>query len=344
MARTSLTITGVGSYLPPRLLTNADLQKLVSTTDEWIFDRTGIRERHIADEGVASSDLAIEAARIALKDAGLTADDLDLIIFSSAFSDYGSNEPRTSEALKLKLGARNALSLEEPAECAGFDFALARARAEAAFYGFKRILVACGDRVTSFVNKTDRNTVVLFGDGAGAVVLEQCKQGQGLLASFRSTYPFKPEWSALPALEWITVPAGGSKMPATPETIKQGLNCMIMHDGKAIMRYVAEEMPKACLKVCEDAGVDIYDVKAIVPHSANSRIIKLAEKRLKMPPGIVLDNAEKVGNVSCSSIPIGLDRVYREGRLKPGDLVITVGFGAGVTLGANLMRWTKVSA
>jgi 3-oxoacyl-[acyl-carrier-protein] synthase III len=340
----SITITGVGSYLPPNILTNTDLEKLVATSDAWIIQRTGIKERHIAEDGIASSDLAKEAAKIALDDACLAPEDIDLIIFSTAFPDYGSNEPRTAEAFKMKLGAKNALSLEEPGECAGFDFALARAREEAAFYGFKKILVACGDKVTAFVNKSDRNTVVLFGDGAGAVVLEPCPEGEGILASFRYTYPFKTDWSSLPALEWITVPAGGSKIPATDETLKQGLHCMIMHDGKAIMRFVTEEMPKACLKVCQEAGLDINDVKAIIPHSANSRLIKAAEQRLNLQRGFVLDNAERVGNVSSSSVPIGLHRIYREGKLQRGDLVITVGFGAGITLGANLIRWTKTKA
>ncbi len=340
-AEKSLAIIGVGSYLPPKILTNADLEKSIATSDEWIIKRTGIKERHIAEDGISSSDLAKEAAKVALEDACLSPDDLDLIIFSTAFPDYGSNEPRTAEALKMKLGAKNALSLEEPAECAGFDFALARAREEAAYYGFKKILVVCGDKVTAFVNKSDRNTVVLFGDGAGAVVMEPCPKGEGILASFRQTFPFKKEWSSLPALEWITVPAGGSKIPATADTLKQGLNCMIMHDGKAIMRFVTEEMPKACLEVCHEAGIDINDVKAVIPHSANSRLIKAAEQRLNLQHGFVLDNADRVGNVSSSSVPIGLHRVYREGKLQRGDLVITVGFGAGITLGANLIRWTK---
>lgn len=337
----SLAITGVGSYLPPNILTNTDLEKMVDTTDQWITDRTGIKERRIADIWVASSDLALEAAKIALNDAGLSPEDLDLIIFSTAFSDFGSNEPRTAEVFKLKLGAKDALSLEEPAECAGFDFALARAVAEASYYGFKNILVACGDKTTAFVNKKDRQTLVLFGDGGGAVVLQPCQKGKGILASYRGTFPFKTDWSQTPALEWITIPAGGSKLPVTVETVEKGLHYMIMHDGKAIMRFIAEEMPKACLKVCEEAGVDIKEVKVIVPHSANSRIVKAAEERLRLPPGVVLDNSERVGNVSCSSVPIGLDRVYREGRLWPGDLVITTGFGAGITIAANLHHWTK---
>ena len=341
MKRQSLAIVGVGSYLPLNILTNKDLEKMVNTSDEWIISRTGIRERRYADAGVASSDLALEAAKIALSDAGLSPDDLDLIIFSTAFSDFGSNEPRTAEVFKFKLGAKNALSLEEPAECAGFDFALTRAVAEASIYGFKNILVACGDKVTAFVNKNDRQTIVLFGDGGGAVVLQLCRKGEGILASFRATYPFKTTRSNLPAWEWITIPAGGSRLPVTEEAIRNGLHFMKMHDGGAIMGYVVEEMPKACLTVCKMAGIDIQKVKVIVPHSANSRIVQAAEKRLGLGPGVVLDNAEKVGNTSCSSVPIGLDRVYREGRLQPGDLGITVSFGAGITLGANLFRWVK---
>lgn len=337
----SLAITGVGSFLPACILSNVDLEKMLDTTDQWIMERTGIKERRIAGPGVASTDLALEAAEAALEDAGLRPEDLDLIIFSTSFSDYGANVPRSAEVFKLKLGARNALSLEESAECAGFDFALARARAEAPFYGFKKILVACGDKTTAFANKKDRQTVILFGDGGGAVVLEPCKGGEGVLASARLTHPEASAWSKTPALEWITVPAGGSKWPATTSTVRSGYHFMIMRDGKSIMRFVVEKMPEVCLAVCEKAGVDIREVKIIVPHSANSRIIKSAEERLGIEPGVILDNVEKVGNTSSSSVPIGLDRVYREGRIEPGDLVLTVGFGAGMVLAANLICWTK---
>lgn len=339
----SLAIVGIGSYLPPDILSNADLEKMVDTSDEWIVSRTGIRERRIAKPGVASSDLALEAAKNALKDARLEPDELDLIIFSTAFPDYGSNEPRTAEVFKLKLGARNALSLEEPAECAGFDFSLVRALEEAQTYGYKRILVACGDKTTAFVNKQDRQTVVLFGDGGGAVVLKPCGPRQGILSSYRQTYPYATVWSKTPAIEWIYVPAGGSRLPANTETVERGQHYMVMTDGGAILRYVTEEIPRVCETVCKRADVDIHDVKYIVPHSANSRIIQSVERRLGLKSGIVLDNAERVGNTSCSSVPIGLDRLYKEGKLSWGDLVITVGFGAGIVIGANLIRWTKSS-
>ena len=337
----SLEIAGVGAFLPPGILTNENLARMIDTSNEWIVERTGIKERRIAANGIASTDLALQAAAIALEDARLEPKDLDLIIFSSTFSDCGSNVPRAAEIFKYKLAARNALSLEESVQCAGFDFALARARAEAAFYGFRRILVACGEKTTAFVNKNDRRTVILFGDGAGAVVLTACERDKGILSSFRATHPFVTNWTKIPAIEWISIPAGGSRMPATIETVQAGLHFIIMRDGESIMRYVVEEMPKACLAVCRDAGCDIQEVAAIVPHSANSRIIRKVEEKMRIGPGIILDNAEKVGNTSCSSVPIGLDRIYREGRLKPGDLVITVGFGAGMVLAANLIRWTK---
>jgi 3-oxoacyl-[acyl-carrier-protein] synthase-3 len=336
-----INIIGLGSYVPEKILTNQGIELMRPpgvnvedwTNDAWIFPRTGIRERRIAPNDWASSDLMVEAAKNALENAGLTINEIDLIVASTSFPDKGFNAPRTAEILKRKLGAKKStLSVAEDAACAGFTWALKRADLEMlADRNFEHALVVSGDKVTSAVNYKDRSTCILFGDAAGAVVLEKNSRFGGIMHTIRET--------DTDYLEGIEIPAGGSESPLTHELLEAGAQFMTMPGGGDMLRIIGgdiiprfyEEMKK---------HTPLRPIKYIVPHQANVRLIDAAEKRIKNFEGEVFkDNVEWFGNTSGSSIPLALDTIYRQGKLEPGDIIMLIGFGAGFIYGANLIIW-----
>lgn len=341
-------IIGIGSYVPTTVLTNDIIENMRPsgvlvedwTDDAWIVPRTGIKERRVAGRGVGSADLMVRAAQAALVDAGLGVEEIDLIITSSSFADMGFNAPRTSELLKQKLRApQHILSLEENAACAGFCFALERAKLELlAEPEWQTVLVVSGDKVTAATDYEDRNTCILFGDAAGAVVLRKnniIDSERGLIVSLRETDTY--------FINAIVVPAGGSILPANHETVETGQHFLKMPGGGNMLKEIGgKKMPELCRRIAELGGVKLEEIRHIIPHQANLRILEMAERKLGLHEGVVFkDNVALFGNTSGSSIPLALDTLYRQGKLEPDDLIILIGFGAGFTFGANLIRWTK---
>ncbi len=336
----NINIIGVGSFVPDRVLTNYDIENMRPddiepenwTNDAWIFPRTGIRERRVAHDSWASSDLMVRAAKKALLDAEMTMNVIDLIVTSTSFPDKGFNNPRTSEIVKDKLGARQkTLSVCEDAACAGFTWALERACMEMLRHDFKHALVVSGDKVTSAVNYQDRSTCILFGDAAGAVILEKNSRFGGIYRTLRETNT--------KYIEAIEIPAGGSALPYIINS--NPADFYIKMPGGADMLKVigGEVIPQLYndLKQYARRG----EVKFIIPHQANARIIKTAKHYLKNFAGEVFDaNIECFGNTSGSSVPLALDTIYRQGKLAPGDMIILMGFGAGFIYGANLIEWS----
>ena len=308
-----VTIIGLGSYVPSTVLTNddirdrrpADIREDEWTDDSWIFPRTGIRERRVAPPDWGSSDLMVPAAQRALVDANLTIDDIDLVITSTSFPDNGFDCPRTSEEFKRLIGApQSTLSISENAECAGFVWALIRAQLEMTCSGYERVLVVSGDKTTAAANPRDRKTFPLFGDAGGAVVLAPCGEGEGILNSTRGT--------DTQYVEAIKVPAGGSKMPATLETVKQGLHYMVMSDGPAMLKVIGGKVfPELCRQIIAQAGISLDQVRHIIPHQANIRITDAAERRLGK--SIFKETQLWFGNTSGTSVNLGLDNLYIHG-------------------------------
>lgn len=340
-------IIGIGSYVPTTVLTNDIIENMRPsgvlvedwTDDAWIVPRTGIKERRVAGRGVGSADLMVRAAQAALVDAGLGVEEIDLVITSSSFADMGFNAPRTSELLKQKLRApQRLLSLEENAACAGFCFALERAKLELlAEPEWQTVLVVSGDKVTAATDYEDRNTCILFGDAAGAVVLRKNPVAgeSGLIVSLRET-----DTNFINA---IVVPAGGSVLPANHETVEARQHFLQMPGGGNMLKEIGgKKMPELCRRIVQLGEVKLEEIRHIIPHQANLRILEMAEKRLKLPKGVIfMDNVALFGNTSGSSVPLALDTLYCRGELEPDDLIILIGFGAGFTFGANLIRWTK---
>lgn len=322
-------ISSLATYVPPRLLTNADLERMVDTTAEWIMQRVGIRERHIVDPGVTTSDLAKEAAVEAIARAGLTPADIDLIIVATTTPD--TMFPSTACVLQHKLRVPQAWGFDLLAACSGFVYALTTAAHIVASGGSRRALVVGADAMSSIIDYTDRGTCVLFGDGAGAVVLEpNDDEGIGIL-DFENYI----DGSGGPAL---CMPAGGSWMPASLETVEQRLH-FVKQDGKAVFKFAVLNMEDACRRLLGRNGITAADVDLFVPHQASSRIILAASERLGLPREKVVINIEKFGNTTAGTIPLALNDAVRDGRLKHGDLVLLVSVGAGFTVGAMLLRW-----
>lgn len=327
-------IIGLGSYVPERRLTNRELEEMVVTTDEWIKQRTGIESRPIAKDGVSSTDLMVSAADQALTDAFTMADDpdLDLILVTTSFPD--NIVPLSSDSFHAKIGAKpRTLAIDVVAECAGFCWALAQAEKEMRSEGFRKVLIVSGDKTTAFTDYQDRKTCILFGDAAGAVVLGECDEDYGLLAHLRA--------NDSQYLDCIDIPAGGSALPTSEETVRQRLHYMRMPGGNQMLKVIGGQvMPEMCRKICEQVGIELAQVRWIIPHQANFRITDLARKRLGVDPEVVFDdNTRLFGNTSGSSVPLALDCLYRAGKLDRGDYIILVAFGAGFKFGANLIRW-----
>jgi 3-oxoacyl-[acyl-carrier-protein] synthase-3 len=322
-------IKSLGTYVPPRVLTNADLEKMVETSDEWILQRTGIRERHIVDPGVATSDLATMAARDAIAKAGLTPDDIDVIIVGTVTPDMLF--PSTACLVQAKLGASNAWGFDLSAACSAFTYALTVGNAIVASGGARHALVIGADVMSSIIDYTDRATCVLFGDGAGAVVLGVSNDDRmGIL-----DYDHKIDGNGGPAL---CMPAGGSRMPATHETVDQRLH-YVKQDGQTVFKFAVRNTGEICERLLNRNKLTGDDLDLFVSHQANKRIIMSVAERIGMPAEKVIINIDRYGNTTAATIPLALHTAVEEGKLKKGHLVLLTSVGAGFTVGSVLVRW-----
>lgn len=323
----SSRVIGTGHYTPDRILTNFDLEKMVETSDEWILTRTGIRERRIASAEQACSDLAFAASERALAMAGLDPKDLDGIIIGTISGDM--QFPATATLVQDRLGATNAAALDVSAACSGFIYSLTLANAMIASGQMNRVLVLGAEMLTKFVDWSDRSTCVLFGDGAGAVVLEACAPGDGILACH-----MKSDGSLA---ELLCIPGGGSRHPLTATTYSERTQYIKMK-GDGVFKWAVRAMVDATHAVLEQAGHSLGEVAMVVPHQANIRIIEAVRERLEIPKERVVVNLDRYGNTSSATIPIAYDEIVREKKVKPGDLVVFTGFGGGFTWGSVLLK------
>jgi len=322
-------IEGIGHSVPPKILTNADLEKLVDTNDEWITQRTGIKERRICGPNETASTLGTAAAIEAMSVAGVKPEEIEMIVCGTVTGDYPF--PSTSCLIQLAIGATNAGALDVGAACAGFIYALDVAASLVESGRYKTVLVVGVDVLTKFVDWTDRSTCVLFGDGAGAVILKaRTDTDRGLI----KTVLLADGTGA----KHIDLEVGGSKYPVAAEW-SEGHRKGVYMNGPEVYRFAVTAMGDACCRALDLAQMSPGDIDLFVPHQANLRIIRAAQKRLGLPDSRVFVNVEKFGNTSGGSIPLGLYEADKEGRLKKGDVVMTVGFGAGLVWGANLIRW-----
>lgn len=323
-------IIGTGYAVPDGILSNADLEKMVETSDEWIVSRTGIKQRRIAGEETATSNLAYQASRSALEQAGISAQELDMIIVATMTPDMPM--PAAACLLQHLLGAANAAAFDINAACTGFIYALSTAEHFLLGSHYKHILVVGAETLSRVVDFTDRNTCVLFGDGAGAVVLGKGEGEHGILATYLGA---DGEGSNL-----LNIPAGGSRYPASEETLARRMHYMQMQ-GNEVFKFAVKKIPECAARVLEQADLSIDDVDHFIFHQANLRILKAAAKKLNIPSEKMLVNIEKYGNISAASIPVALAEAVNENKIKTGDLLLLVGFGAGLTMGASLVCWGR---
>lgn len=319
---------GIGYYVPERVVTNRDYEKMVDTTDEWIVTRTGIRERRIAAPEQATSDLAIEAARRAMADAGCTAADIDLIVVGTVTPDMPF--PSTACLIQDRIGAKDAAAFDVTAACSGFIYSVTLAHAMIAAGRANRALVVGVETLSRIMDCEDRATCVLFGDGAGAVIMEPCELGDGLL----STY-MKSDGSYA---DLLYLPGGGSRRPLTEERLRNREQYVKMK-GDGLFKYAVRSMVQASEEVLERAGLTMKDIDFLVPHQANLRIIEGVRERLKVPPEKAIVNIDRYGNTSSASIPIALGEAKERGLIKRGDRILMVAFGGGLTWGALLLKY-----
>ena len=324
----AISITGLGCYVPERVLSNDELATMVETSDEWIVERTGIRERRIAAPEEALSDLALPAARTALEQAGLAGSDIDLIIVATVTPDMAF--PATAAILADQLAARDAGAYDLSAGCTGFMYAVAQAYGMLAGGLSQRALVVGGDVLSKIMDWSDRTTCVLFGDGAGAVVLERVAEG-GFLG-----FELGADGSGGPQL---FLPAGGSRTPASGETVGEHLHFVKMN-GREVFKFATRVLVSSAEAVLAECGRSIDEVDVYVPHQANVRIIEYARDKLGIPEDRVVVDVDRYGNTSSGSIPLALADAQAEGRLEPGTLVLMTGMGAGLTWGSGLIEWT----
>ncbi len=311
-------------------MTNADLEKIVDTTDEWIKTRTGIEERHIADKDEATSDMAVKAAHLALKDAKVSAADLDLIIVATVTPD--NLFPPTACLVQHQIKATKAAAFDLEAACPGFVYGLTIATQfiQAGFY--KTILIIGAEKLSAITNWKDRSTCVLLGDGAGAVVVQAVAGNNGILSCYLAADGAGGEF--------LQMPGGGSRHPATVETVEKGMHFLQMN-GREVYKMAAKVMVEGIHSVVQRGGYAIGDLQWIFPHQANIRIIEALAEKIDIPKERIYINIQKYGNTSAASIPLALDEAYQQGKLKPGDLITLVSFGSGFVWGAVLLRWCK---
>jgi 3-oxoacyl-[acyl-carrier-protein] synthase-3 len=325
----SAKIVGIGSFVPEKILTNADFEKMVDTSDEWITTRTGIKERHVVgDSGLATSDMCVRAARMALEDSGLTPDDLDMIVIGTVTPDMKT--PAAAVLVQQQLGALKAAAMDVNAACVGFLYALSVARAFVLSGMYRNVLAMGSETLSSITNYKDRSTCVLFGDGAGAAIVSRSDEpGVGILSTHVAA---NGNYADL-----LFVGAGGSRQPITLDNINNGSRFLKMN-GSEVFKLAVKSMADACYKVLDEAGLSLKDVDLLIPHQANIRIIHSLGKRLKLPSEKVFINIDRYGNTSSASIPIAMVEAKQQGRLKKGDLALLVSFGGGLVWGAVLVR------
>ena len=321
-------IWGTGSAVPERVLTNFDLERMVETSDEWIRTRTGIRERRICDEATATSDLAVEAARRAMEAAGVGPDEVDLVVVATVTPDMAF--PSTANLVQDRLGLKGAAAFDLAAACSGFLYAMDVAASAVHAGRARRALVIGAECLSKITDYTDRSTCVLFGDGAGAVVLGPVREGYGILASQLGSD------GSLGHLLYL--PAGGSRRPASERTVAERLHYIKM-SGNEVFKIAVRTMGDAAEAVLRQAGLGVEQVRYLIPHQANIRIIEAAARRLGMPEERVVVNIDRYGNTSSASIGLALDETVRAGRVADGDVLLMVAFGGGLTWAATVLRW-----
>lgn len=321
-------LSALGTYAPPRLLTNADLEKMVETSDQWIMERTGIRQRHIVDKGVASSNLAVEAAKNALAERGIEGKDIEAIFIATVTPDMMF--PSTACLVQDRLGAKGAWGFDISAACSGFVYALQTGAKFIESGAHKRVLVIGSDVMSSIIDYTDRATCVIFGDGAGAAILEPAEDGNHLI-----DFIHEVEGSGGCSLY---MPGGGSLNPASHETVDKKMH-VVHQEGQAVFKYAVRKMAEVSQAILERNGFKGTDVKLLVPHQANRRIITATAEKLGLGEDRVIINIDEYGNTTAGTIPLALESARQQGRLKKGDLVLMVAVGAGFTTGACLLRW-----
>jgi 3-oxoacyl-[acyl-carrier-protein] synthase III len=322
-------ISALGTYVPPRLLTNGDLEKMVDTNNEWIMSRVGIRERHLADKGVGTSDLAVEAARIALDQRGMAASELDAIIVATVTPDMMF--PATACLVQHKLGAPKVWGFDLSAGCSQFVYALQVGAQFVETGAHKKVMVIGADVMSSIIDYTDRATCVLFGDGAGAVILESTDEDSLGLIDFMHEVDGSGGCS-------LYMPGGGSLHPPSHETVDQKMH-YVRQDGQAVFKFAVRKMAEACFETLKRNGLTGDDIDLMIPHQANLRIINATAERLKLPPEKVVINIDRYGNTTGATIPLAMHSAIEDGRLKKGSLVLLAAVGAGFTVGTTLLRW-----
>ena len=322
-------ISALGTWVPPRVLTNADLEKMVDTTDEWITSRVGIRERHILDKGQATSDMAVEAARICLANRGIAPTDVEVIIVATVTPDMLF--PATACLVQDKLGATGAWGFDLSAACSGFVYALQVGCKLVESGAHSRVLVIGADTMSSILDYTDRTTCVLFGDGAGAVLIEPAEPGEIGMIDYLHEIDGSGGCS-------LYMPGGGSLNPPSHETIDKRMH-YVHQDGQAVYKFAVRKMAEATTRVLERNGLTGSDLSCFIPHQANRRIIESCAERLGLPPEKVVINIENYGNTTAGTIPLAMQTARDDGRLKKNDLILVASVGAGFTVGAALLRW-----
>jgi 3-oxoacyl-[acyl-carrier-protein] synthase III len=321
-------ISSLGCYVPPGVLTNQDLEKMVDTNNEWILTRTGISERHIAPPEMATSDLAVEAAKIALEQRGISAKELDAIIVCTVTPDMLF--PATACLVQDRLGANHAWGFDLVAACSGFIYGITTAAHLVMAGTHKKVLVIGADAMSRIIDYTDRSTCILFGDGAGAMIIEPAEEGEGFVG-------FLNEIDGSGG-DYLKMPAGGSRMPATAETVANRMH-FVKQEGQQVFKYAVRKMYEVSRDLLERHGLTAKDVKVMIPHQANRRIITAAAERLGMNCDQVIINIDRYANTTGATIPLATRDAVEQGKLKKGDLAIFAAVGAGFTVGVNLWRW-----
>jgi len=329
MPRIAAKITGVARYVPPKVLTNADLEKLVETSSEWIIERTGIRERHIVEKGMASSHMATEAARQLLAQKGVPAEEIDLIVVATVTPDMLF--PSTACLVQNNLGAKRAWGFDLLAACSGFVYALTVGAQFVAAGTHRKALVIGSDTMSSILNYEDRATCVLFGDGAGAALVEPCAPGEEGILDFHNDIDGSGGCN-------LYMPAGGSLNPPSRETVEKKMH-YVHQDGRQVFKYAVRRMVEVPEMLLGRNGLTTADLKLLVPHQANERIIRATADRLGLDDSRVVLNISRYGNTTAGTIPLALVDALEEGRLKKNDLILLLAVGAGYTTGSMLLRW-----